>query len=366
MSGGSERGISPALAALPFVGLLVLVAFVIGIAAAAGGPQGCGDQEEVSGALKGGVPKRFVPIYFGAAQRYGLGPRGPAILASIHFNETTFGTNTVNTTGSGAEGQMMFIPATWATYGVDADGDGKKDPEDPEDAIYAAARYLRASGAPDDWHKAIFAYNHAEWYVERILGDARRFEGGMEAAASGVGASESCQLGAGGEALLRHAQRLFHPRAFKALPRRLMASGYAPEEVDARIWPDAVWFLEHYDLRVTAAREPGHQTHGDGTAMDMVPAPGRDWDGTAKRAAEELGWREGCGASGTAPVCPLVPAIQFVGYNGYPLHGDPQHSTLPHLHVSWKSSGFGSCPGVLCGPDEWVMVFPLATQPFAG
>ncbi len=86
-----------------------------------------------------------------------------------------------NTTGSGAMGWMMFMPETWAAYGVDANGDGKKDPYDPEDAIYAAARYLRASGAPRNWHDAIFAYNHAEWYVERVMGDFRRFQGaGMD------------------------------------------------------------------------------------------------------------------------------------------------------------------------------------------
>lgn len=147
--------------------------------------------------------------------------------------------------------------------------------------------------------------------------------------------------------MLKHAQRLFSPRAFKPLPRGLMAAGRAPEEVDARIWPDVVCLLRTYNLRVTAAREPGHMTHGDGTALDMVPAGG-SWDRTAKRAAEDLGWTEGCAASGVKPACGLVPAIHFIGYNGY-----------PHLHVSWESSGYGSCPQILCGPEEWVMVFPV-------
>jgi hypothetical protein len=127
-----------------------------------------------------------------------------------------------------------------------------------------------------------------------------------------------------------------------------------------RIWPDAVWLLETYELRVTAAREGGHQTHGDGTTMDLVPSTGRGWDETAKRAAEDLGWSAGCASSGVKPVCRLVPAIHFIGYNGYDsLHGDPAHSELPHLHVSWESSGYGICPLVLCGPHEWVLVFPL-------
>jgi hypothetical protein len=352
MSGESNRGISPALAAIPLVGLLVLVAFVMGLAIAVGGSGACGGGGEASaGTLEGGVPKELVPIYEAAAVRYGLGPKGPAMLASVNFNETNFGTNMNNTTGSGAMGWMMFMPATWAEYGVDANGDGKKDPFDPEDAIFAAARYLKASGAPGNWHDAIFAYNHAEWYVQRILEDFHTFQGeGMEVVSS-------CSS-VGGSAMLQHAQRLFEPREFEALPQQLMAEGRAPAEVDARIWADAIWFLEHYDLRVTAARETGHETHGDGTALDIVPRPGRGWDAT-KKAAEDLGWQEGCGRSGVRPLCKLVPAIHFVGYNGYPLHGDPGHSSLPHLHVSWESSGYGSCPQVLCGPHEWVMAFPL-------
>jgi len=358
MNGGSEQRVG-ALVAVPLAGLLVLIAFVMGLAIATGGAGACGGGGETSsGTLKGGVPKRLVPIYQAAAAKYRLGPKGPAMLASINFNETAFGTNMNNTTGSGAMGWMMFMPATWAEYGVDADGDGKKDPYDPEDAIYAAAGYLKSSGAPANWHDAIFAYNHAEWYVERILEDFRTFDGGGFESVVGGGSKEACSVGPGGEAMLHHAQRLFHPRAFKALPQRLMAEGRAPAEVDARIWADAVWFLEHYGLRVTAAREAGHETHGDGTAMDIVPGPGRGWNAT-KRAAEDLGWSEPCGGSGVRPECQLVPAIHFVGYNGYRDHGDPQHSEIPHLHVSWESSGYGSCPQVLCGPQEWVMTFPL-------
>ena len=65
------------------------------------------------------------------------------------------------------------MPATWDMYGVDANGDGQKDPFNPVDAIFAAARYLRAAGADKDLYRAIFAYNHADWYVESVLMRAR-------------------------------------------------------------------------------------------------------------------------------------------------------------------------------------------------
>jgi murein DD-endopeptidase MepM/ murein hydrolase activator NlpD len=67
------------------------------------------------------------------------------------------------------------MPATWAAYGVDGNRDGRRDVMDPEDAIPGAARYLKASGAPGDWRGALFAYNHADWYVQQVLDQAERY-----------------------------------------------------------------------------------------------------------------------------------------------------------------------------------------------
>jgi hypothetical protein len=69
------------------------------------------------------------------------------------------------------------MPPTWKAYGVDANRDGLKDPYNPVDAIFAAARYLRAAGAETDIRKAIFAYNHADWYVDSVLMRARLIGG---------------------------------------------------------------------------------------------------------------------------------------------------------------------------------------------
>ncbi len=67
---------------------------------------------------------------------------------------------------------MQFLPAEWAQYGVDANGAGFKDPYNPADAIFAAARYLRAAGGDTNIRAAVFSYNHSQAYVE--LGDAAR------------------------------------------------------------------------------------------------------------------------------------------------------------------------------------------------
>jgi hypothetical protein len=119
-----------------------------------------------------GVPAVLVPIYQRAATAYGLGPQGPGVLAAINGIETAFGTN-LNVSSAGAVGWMQFMPETWAGYGVDANGDGVADPFNPEDAIFAAASYLRAAGAPTDWYTAVFAYNHADWYVAEVLANAQ-------------------------------------------------------------------------------------------------------------------------------------------------------------------------------------------------
>ncbi|HET8862837.1 MAG TPA: lytic murein transglycosylase [Solirubrobacterales bacterium] len=119
-----------------------------------------------------GVPAVLIPIYQRASAAYGLGPQGPSVLAAINGIETAFGTN-LNVSSAGAVGWMQFMPETWAGYGVDANGDGVADPYDPEDAIHAAASYLRASGAPADWYGAVFAYNHADWYVAEVLANAQ-------------------------------------------------------------------------------------------------------------------------------------------------------------------------------------------------
>ena len=122
------------------------------------------------------VPASLVPIYEAASQEYELGPSGPSILAAINEIETGFGAN-LGPSSAGAEGWMQFMPSTWASYGVDADGDGVKNPNDPDDAIFAAARYLRASGMPEDPEGAVFSYNHADWYVAEVMARAACFSG---------------------------------------------------------------------------------------------------------------------------------------------------------------------------------------------
>ena len=111
------------------------------------------------------IPPFLLPIYQAAGMQYGIRWE---ILAGINEIETDYGRN-LNVSSAGAVGWMQFMPATWKMYGVDANQDGVKDPFNPVDAIFAAARYLKAAGGDRDLRKGIFAYNHADWYVDSVL-----------------------------------------------------------------------------------------------------------------------------------------------------------------------------------------------------
>jgi hypothetical protein len=119
------------------------------------------------------VPLFLLPIYQAAGIQYGVRWE---VLAAVNEIETDYGRN-LNVSSAGAVGWMQFLPSTFRAYGVDGNKDGQKDPYNPVDAIFSAANYLNASGAEKDLRGAIFAYNHADWYVDSVLMRARMIAG---------------------------------------------------------------------------------------------------------------------------------------------------------------------------------------------
>lgn len=107
-------------------------------------------------------------IFAQAGKQYGI---DPAILWGIYGIETGHGSN-LSTSSAGAQGPMQFLPSTFATYGHGGNINSLKD------SVNAAARYLKASGAPKDYRKAIFAYNHSSTYVQNVLNAAKDWNGG--------------------------------------------------------------------------------------------------------------------------------------------------------------------------------------------
>lgn len=124
------------------------------------------------------IPGNYLEVYREAANKEGI---DWAILAAIGKVETDHG-RIMNGCAEGpataygtAKGPMQFIDSTWASVGIDGNGDGEKNVCDFEDAIPSAAGYLKTNGAPDDYYNAIWGYNNADWYVQKVLDQAETY-----------------------------------------------------------------------------------------------------------------------------------------------------------------------------------------------
>ncbi|WP_308215571.1 bifunctional lytic transglycosylase/C40 family peptidase [Priestia aryabhattai] len=171
---------------------------------------------QISKVGEGQIPKEYIPIYKAAGEKYNI----PwTLIAAIHRVETNFGQD-LNTSSVGAIGHTQFMVKTWVGwsfpggtrlgdasipketlmspaaiskyggFGVDGDGDGKADPYNVTDAMYSTANYLAANGgASGNYQKAVFAYNHASWYVSRVMGFMKEYTNGSVQAVSIKGGS---------------------------------------------------------------------------------------------------------------------------------------------------------------------------------
>lgn len=110
-------------------------------------------------------PKFLVPIYKAAGKRFHIPWQ---ILAAINAVETNYGQD-LAVSPAGAIGWMQFMPGTWREFGMAADGSRSPNPYNPRDAVFSAARYLAANGGSKHIRQALFAYNHALWYVDAVL-----------------------------------------------------------------------------------------------------------------------------------------------------------------------------------------------------
>jgi membrane-bound lytic murein transglycosylase B len=131
----------------------------------------------VAGHVPSGKPTSYIQLFQESAALYCPGLPWE-VLAAIGQIESGFGANTGPST-AGALGPMQFLPSTWAEWGISGFGDqGPPNIMDPFDAVPSAARYLCAAGGSTaaGLPRAIFAYNHADWYVNEVLALARQYQ----------------------------------------------------------------------------------------------------------------------------------------------------------------------------------------------
>ena len=189
---------------LAFLAIPMLVVGGASLLFAGGAGANCGTTSTAAKAVQPGVSTAANSIpsnYLKWFQRAGLQYNVPwTILAGIGKVESDDGQTTLSGVNSGSNafgaagpmqigisgasgnswGGAAIHPATEVVPGVatDEDGDGKADVYDPADAIAGAAKYLVAHGAQQSIPSAIFAYNHADWYVQEVLSWASTYAAG--------------------------------------------------------------------------------------------------------------------------------------------------------------------------------------------
>jgi len=127
-------------------------------------------QRPVATNIPAGAPANYLNLFKASAAKYCPGMSW-TVLAAIGQIESGDGANN-GPSSAGALGPMQFMPGTWAEWGINGFGPpGPPDIMNPLDAIPSAARMLCAAGAgnPATLRGAIFAYNHATWYVDEVL-----------------------------------------------------------------------------------------------------------------------------------------------------------------------------------------------------
>jgi hypothetical protein len=352
---------------------------------------GTASAQPASAAARREIPPARLALYQAAGRRFDI---DWAFVAAIGTQECGTGTCAqVNPSGCGGPMQIAMVPESacspgpgptiWDRYKVDGDGDGRAEPFDLADAIFTAARIMRVVMHAPPTGGTYAAYRQAACnyygacadgivdYADEVMRRAVSYGFGQGGRESGAALGGGCAASEGaGSGPLGAVHKAFTPRRLQALPAGVAS---APGiSCDARIVSDVVYLARRFGVLVTACFSPsGHEATGEhplGAAIDAVPRDG-DWSRTA-RLARAVGWKPSCAASGVAPEC-ARPPFRFVGYNGYPNHGDPLHcvpcSGGAHIHLSWLTSASPGEPENRARysyePASWIEVFAAAATP---
>lgn len=268
------------------------------------------------------IPEDYLRIYQAVGAEFDL---DWTILAGIGKVETNHGrldapgvTSGVNTFGCCA-GPMQFNlrngpPSTWESY-RDSAGD---DVYDPADAIPASARLLIDNGAPDSYRQAIFAYNHAHWYVEDVMAQAERYRGAAARASGAVGSANASEI-------------LNNDRVtMTGVMRAQLEQG----DIDPRIIATIAFAADDRAIIITSLLRPGDpRNHGAGRAVDIGAVDGDICTGTRTGKCGQLAV-DLARVEGDARSTELIYAFDADGA------GDPRGFADPvghsdHIHVGF-------------------------------
>jgi hypothetical protein len=213
---------------------------------------------------------------------------------------------------------------TWAAYGVDGDQppDGKADVYHAPDAIFSAARYLCANGAQQNLNQALFAYNHASWYVDKVLAQAQRY---AQAPALVATSTDVQSLLADPKLTMTEAARYD------------LLQGI----VDARVVAVLHLLLQSYTIEISVLKT-GHSLYVHGTdkvsnhiggrAVDISMVNGQPVSVANSAARAVVAWL----ATGQGPLRPDELGSPFAEFASLPgAFTDADH--LDHIHIGWDA-----------------------------
>jgi murein DD-endopeptidase MepM/ murein hydrolase activator NlpD len=252
------------------------------------------------------------------------------VLAAINKIESNFGQN-MGPSSAGAVGWMQFMPSTWLRWGVDADGDGIADPWDPTDAVYAAARYLAASGGQSDIARAVFSYNHADWYVREVLDLAQIYGDGTIAQTADLQRLQA-NLDAARTRVVRANRTLVAARAgeqsLRSVARRLR------EQVN-----EAALLSDRLAAERRAALFGARADNAHAAVERALVALDEAQDGlrTAEQNAQAPSFAPGVGS--------LLGAASYDGSWVFPVGGGPEAVSVSHTHHDYPAADIAAPAG---------------------
>jgi murein DD-endopeptidase MepM/ murein hydrolase activator NlpD len=252
------------------------------------------------------------------------------VLASINKIESNFGQN-MGPSSAGAVGWMQFMPSTWLRWGLDADGDGIADPWNATDAIFAAARYLAAAGGQTDISRAIFAYNHADWYVQEVLDLARVY--GQSGITQTVDLQKvQAQLDEARQEVVRANERLLSAQDQEEQARKVSQGLHA--RVDAAALLSDRLAAERraalYDVRIETAAAA---TDAARASLEQAQSALT----TATQSAQAPSFAQGVGT--------LMGAASYQGDYVFPVGGGPQLVSVGHTHHDYPAADIAAPAG---------------------
>jgi murein DD-endopeptidase MepM/ murein hydrolase activator NlpD len=252
------------------------------------------------------------------------------VLAAINKIESNFGGN-MGPSSAGAVGWMQFMPSTWLRWGVDADGNGIADPWNATDAIYAAARYLAASGGQADIARGIFSYNHADWYVREVLDLAQVYGSGtiaqtadLQKVQAALDKARARIVAANRRLVSAQEQR----RSLRSISTRLHAKVDEAALLSDRLAAErrAVQFDVRLDAAQTAVARA--QELVDGARADLQEAQ-----------------QDAQAPSFTPAVGALLGAPSFDGQWVFPVGGGPDVVSVAHTHHDYPAADIAAPAG---------------------